>query len=147
MDKSKMQSKMIELETQALEQSLEDYQAYLSETRLGQSETILVDDQAQAAAASELASAFNCSVQTHSEKIETLKNIDFGPKSTVEIGAVVCLGEKHFVVAVATKSFELDGNMFMGISPHAPVFQSMEGLSEGDTCIVNGKTLEVGKVY
>jgi len=147
MDKSILQQKMIELETRELEQSLEDYQNYLSETRLMQTETILVDDQSQASAASELASAFNCSVQSHSEKIETLKSIDFGPKSNVEVGAVVRLGQKFFVVAVATKSFELDGETFMGISAHAPAFQSMQGLSEGDSCLVNGKTIEVGGVF
>ncbi len=48
-------------------------------------------------------------------------NLDsFGPKSKVEEGAVVKLGERFFIIAVSTGKFMYDGKEIMGISTPRP---------------------------
>ena len=60
----------------------------------------------------------------HSDKIEKLAAMDFGPKSKVEEGSVVKLGGRLFVIAVSTGKFVCDGNEIMGISTQAPTMLS-----------------------
>jgi len=64
-----------------------------------------------------------------------------GPKSNVEEGAVVKLGERFFVIAVSTGKFVCDGNEIMGISTQAPIYAELEGKRTGDAISFNGTGL------
>ena len=92
--------------------------------RLDRSEPIEDDEQAQAELASDLSEAFDDTVHSHTDKIEKLAAMDFGPKSKVEEGSVVKLGGRLFVIAVSTSKFVCDGNEIMGISTQAPTMLS-----------------------
>ena len=58
-------------------------------------------------------------------------------------GALIDLGGKFFVVAVSTTRFTCDGKSVMGISPQAPLYRALEGLTAGESAQVNGRDVTV----
>jgi transcription elongation GreA/GreB family factor len=146
MDKERVKQAMLVLEQQQFEASREAYLDYVSSARLDRSEPIEIDELAQAAFARDLSEAFDEPVHAHAEKIEKLRRIDFGPKRSVEEGAIVTVAGRQFVVAVATDRFTCDGNELMGISTAAPLYTAMEGKQAGDTCTFNGREMRIEAV-
>ena len=138
---------MLALEEAELEHAVENYRAFMGYARIDGSEPIETDEASQAEAAGELAEAFDHPVHDHAHKIAVLKDIDFGPKDTVEPGAVVRLNGRNFIVSVSTDRFECDGQDFMGISVEAPVFKAIEGREAGETCSLNGRKLKIESVF
>ncbi|MEM1362752.1 MAG: hypothetical protein AAGF94_13715 [Pseudomonadota bacterium] len=86
-------------------------------------------------------------IQDHSEKIDRLHQIDFGPKTDVTEGAVIDIGGKLFVISVATAEFTCQGQKVMGISPQAPLYEALEGLSAGDSAEVNGRNVTIAGLF
>jgi transcription elongation GreA/GreB family factor len=146
MNKQIVKQTMLSLEARDLESASEKYQEYVASARLDRSEPIENDEQAQAELASDLSEAFDDTVHSHSDKIEKLSAIDFGPKSKVEEGAVVKLGGRIFVIAVSTGKFVCDGKEIMGISTQAPIYAELEGKRAGDTISFNGRQLVIDDI-
>ena len=146
MDKERVKQTMLELEQQQFEASRDAYLDYVSSARLDRSEPIENDELAQAAFARDLSEAFDEPVHAHADKIARLRRIDFGPKRSVEEGAIVKVAGRQFVVAVATDRFSCDGNELMGISAAAPLYAAIEGKQAGDTCTFNGREIRVEAV-
>jgi hypothetical protein len=96
MNKQIVKQTMLSLETRDLESAREKYLEYVGSARLDRSEPIEDDEQAQAELASDLSEALDDTVHSHSDKIEKLAAMDFGPKSKVEEGAVVKLSGRFF---------------------------------------------------
>jgi hypothetical protein len=117
MNKQIVKQTMLSLEARDLKSAREKYLEYVGSARLDRSEPIEDDEQAQAELASDLSEAFDDTVHSHSDKIERLSAMDFGPKSKVEEGAVVKLGGRFFVIAVSTGRFVCDGKEIMASPP------------------------------
>jgi hypothetical protein len=146
MDKERVKRTMLELEQQQFEASKDAYLDYVSSARLDRSEPIENDELAQAAFARDLSEALDEPVHAHADKIAKLRRIDFGPKRSVEEGAIVKVVGRQFVVAVATDRFTCDGNELMGISAAAPLYAAIEGKQAGDTCTFNGREIRIETV-
>ena len=143
MDKAALKAAMLSLEEQELAHAREHYEEFLAEAQLDRTEPIERDEMAQSRMASDLAHAFDQPVHEHTEKIDKLMSLDFGPKTEVEEGAVVRVGGRYFVIAVSTRKFEHEGLTLMGISAQAPIYRAMEGKTEGDTFTLNGREMEI----
>lgn len=115
-DKSHLRETMLALTEAELTQAHKTYERFLSSARLDRTETIESDEQSQAEAAADLAEAFDDREHEAEAKIAALNTLDFGPKDTVEPGAVVRFGERFLVVGVSTAEFECQGKKFIGIS-------------------------------
>ena len=146
MDKERVKKTMLELEQKQFEASRDAYLGYVSSARLDRSEPIENDELAQAAFARDLSEAFDEPVHAHADKIAKLQGIDFGPKRSVEEGAIVKLAGRQFVVAVATDRFTCEGNELIGISTAAPLYVAIEGKQAGDTCTFNGREIRIESV-
>ncbi len=146
MDKLALKQTMMELTEDQMAQASGKYRDFLSSAKLNQEEAFLIDDLSQAVTAADLADAFNDQVHEYEEKLETLKAIDFGPKTKVEPGAVVDLGERHLVIAVSTSEFGFEGVPYIGISTAAPIYKALNGRKSGDTCEFNGKKMKIGDI-
>lgn len=72
-----------------------------------------------------------------------MREVDFGPKSTVTEGALVRLPGRYFVIAVSTSMFTCDGRELMGISTMAPIFKVIEAARAGETVEFNGSKLVI----
>lgn len=147
MDKAKVKEAMLALEEAELAHAREKYETFLASAKIDGSEPIETSEASQAVAAGELALAFDHPVHDHAEKIEAIRNIDFGPKDVVEEGAIVRFQGRTFVVAVATDTFDAEGMQMMGISVAAPIYRVLEGNGAGDTCEFNGREIEIEAVW
>ena len=134
---------MLSLETAALQSARDHYLNYLSTARLDPTEPIENDEQAQAEVAADFAEALDDTLHDYADKLEKLRAIDFGPKSTVSEGAVVKLSGRYFVIAVSTSKFICQGRELMGISTMAPIFAAIDGARAGETVQFNGRNITV----
>lgn len=146
MNKEAIKQTMLSLEAEQLKSARHEYADYVTSARLDRSEPVDIDEQSQAELASDLSEALDATVHDHSDKIEVLKAIDFGSKSTVGEGAIVKVGGRRFVVAVSTVRFSCGGEEFMGISTRAPIYSELEGKRAGDKVIINGRELVIEEV-
>ncbi len=146
MDKRIIKDTMLSLETDALQSAREQYLDYVADARLDRSEPIEDDEQAQAELASDLSEALDDSIRDHTDKIAKLQTVDFGPKSTVEEGAIVKLSGKYFIIAVSTAKFSCDGKDMIGISTMSPIYSEIEGMRAGESLEFGGRKLVVEEV-
>jgi hypothetical protein len=146
MDKNIIKETMFSLEDAALQSAREKYFDYVADARLDRSEPIESDEQAQAEIASDLSEALDDTLHDHTDKLDKLREVDFGPKSTVTEGALVRLSGRYFVIAVSTSKFTCDGREVMGISTMAPIFEAIEGARAGETVEFNGRKLLIEDV-
>ena len=143
MDKNIMKETMLSLQSAALQSVREKYFDYVADARLDRSEPVESDEQAHAEMASALSEALDDTLHDHTDKLDKLREVDFGPKSTVTEGALVRLSGRYFVIAVSTSKFTCDGQEVMGISTMAPIFKVIEGARAGETVEFNGRNLVI----
>jgi hypothetical protein len=146
MDKNIIKETMLSLEGAAFQSAREKYFDYVADARLDRSEPIENDKQAQAEIASDLSEALDDTLHDHADKLDKLREVDFGPKSAVTEGALVRLSGRYFVIAVSTSKFTCDGREVMGISTMAPIFGAIEGARAGETVEFNGRKLVIEDV-
>jgi hypothetical protein len=146
MDKNVMKETMLSLESAALQSAREEYFDYVADARLDRSEPVESDEQAHAEMASALSEALDDTLHNHTDKLDKLKNVDFGPKSTVTEGALVRLSGRYFVIAVSTSKFTCDGHEVMGISTMAPIYNLIEGARVGEIVEFNGRNLVIEEI-
>ena len=145
-NKDHLRETMLSLETASLRSARDNYLNYVSTARVDRTESIENDELAQAEIASDFAEALDDTLDDYADKLEKLRTIDFGPKSTVNEGAVVKLSGRYFVIAVSTSKFTCRGRELMGISTMAPIFEAIEGARAGETVQFNGRNLTVEEV-
>lgn len=93
-----------------------------------------------------LAQAFECPIHDHQGALEVLRQIDFGPRDSVETGAVVRIDGRWFVIAVASDAFQCDGNTYMGISTQAPIYAAIADARAGDVVSFRQRELHIEEV-
>ena len=145
-NKDHIRETMLSLEAAALTSARAIYADYLSAARIDRSEPPENDERAQAEIASDFSESLDDTLHDQVDKLETLRTIDFGPKSAVSEGAVVKLSGRWFVIAVSTSKFTCQGRELMGISTMAPIFEAIEGAKAGEVVQFNGRTLTVEDV-
>ena len=145
-NKDHIRETMLSLEAAALTSAREIYADYVSAARIDRSEPTENDERAQAEIASDFSESLDDTLHDQVDKLETLRTIDFGPKSTVVEGAVVKLSGRWFVIAVSTSKFTCQGRELMGISTMAPIFEAIEGAKAGEVVQFKGRTLTVEDV-
>jgi hypothetical protein len=146
MDKKVIRETMLSLEGAVLQSARNKYFDYVASARLDRSEPIESDEQAQAEIASDLSEALDDTLHDRTDKLDKLREVDFGPKQTVTEGALVRLSGRYFVIAVSTGKFECDGREVIGISTMAPIFETIKGARAGETVEFNGRKLVIEDV-
>lgn len=146
-DKTALRETLLGLELDKLYAVEANYQAFLQQARVDNTDGYDDDELSHALESSDIASLLDQSVHEYQEKIDRLKAIDFSPRTQVEPGAVVKFNNRHFVISVATSQFECTGESYMGISTDAPVYAALQGLEAGDTFDLNGREVRIQAVY
>ncbi|PNS07531.1 hypothetical protein [Solilutibacter silvestris] len=146
MDKTALRDALLALETHELQAAREAYADYLAASKPDNTEAQDVQDHSLEVEDAELASGLEAPLQQAQDAMARLQAIDFGAKTEVSPGAVIRMGGKRFVVAVATQPFEVGGVTYMGMSTSAPLYRAAQGLSAGDTASFNGRTITIEQV-
>jgi hypothetical protein len=96
-DKNIIKETMLSLEGAAFQSAREKYFNYVAAARLDRSEPIESDEQAQAEIASVLSEALDDTLHDHTDKLDKLREVNFGPKSAATEGAL----EVHSALGLA----------------------------------------------
>jgi len=144
--KQAVQDKMMALEARELATAVAHHEAFLKESALDDREGHDKDDIVASRGNADLAAAFDAPVFSHNAKIDAIENMDFALTDTVAPGALVSFGGRHFIIAVSTLRFDVDGVTYMGISTQSPIFKAMDGLKAGDSFTFNGQDIEIQDV-
>ncbi|WP_022704438.1 hypothetical protein [Pseudorhodobacter ferrugineus] len=145
--KTAVRNKMLALEQAELDFAEDKHERFTEESLLDDRDNWDKDDMALSRTAADQAAALDQPVFVHAAKIEALEDMDFGPTDTVDLGAIVVVDGRNFVVAVSTTKFDCDGAKYLGISESSPIYRAMAGLKKGETFELNGKTLAIDDVY
>ncbi|WP_108259946.1 hypothetical protein [Mangrovicoccus ximenensis] len=146
MDKQALRDRMMALETAELEDDQGFFADFVAGSELDEETPSDHDEEGRAEQAADMVAALENPIAAHQAKIERLRDIDFGPKDTVEEGAAVLVDGRWLVVAVATTEFDFGGDPCMGISATAPVFEQMQGLARGDRFRMGGRERRIEAV-
>ncbi len=146
-DKEILRQTMLGLEAEQLSASKANYQQYLANAQLNQSDVRDAQDQSQTQQFGDYAELFDAPIHTHEDAIEFIKGLDFSATNTVQAGAVVNWGGQNFVISALTDEFECQGQTFMGISCDAPITGALLGKAAGDSFEVAGATHQIDDVY
>jgi hypothetical protein len=65
---------------------------------------------------------------------------------TVESGSLVATNHGSFFISVSTEQMDLDGESFIGISTHSPLFVAMQGKQKGGRFICNGTSYKIKSI-
>ena len=144
--KMALRDRMLSLEAAELATAKEHYARFLKDARVSERESYDTSEIAEARENADLAAAFDHPVQSHHAKIDVLENLDFAVTDTVQPGAVVSFGDRHFVVAVSTGRFDHDGKTYMGISTDSPIYKAMEGLKTDEAFEFRGRNITIDEV-
>jgi hypothetical protein len=145
--KQAVQYGLLALETSELESAREHLEAHIRESVLDEHDVRDTDDLADSSESVDLAEAFSHPVQTHEAKVDVIENLDFSLTDTVRPGAVGVVDGRHFIVAVSTRRFDVDGVTYMGISEESPIYKAMEGLAAGESFSLNGREITIDEVF
>lgn len=63
------------------------------------------------------------------------------------LGSVVVTKSDTFFICASIEGFEVDGEKYVGISTHSPVFQAMSGKSKGDTFSLKRKKYTITDIF
>jgi len=61
----------------------------------------------------------------------------------VQFGAVVHTDRRNFLVAASLEEFDSDGQRYLGVTPKAPLIQTLMGKTAGETASFNGITYTI----
>ena len=137
--KLRVKDAMLEHARAELRSMVDNADAERDAGRLGQDESLSVDDISQSDAAGDLEGLLSDSATAQRRTIEQIEALDFTHTVRVAAGAIVGFEEERYVVGVAVGPFECDGVTYEGISTDAPIYGEIEGLRVGDRFSFNGQ--------
>jgi hypothetical protein len=145
-DKSKLRDALLKIEAASIQEASLLYESHLQGAQPDLSEA---DDQGQRSQNEQSgieAPRFEEQSHLHESHRNAIFAIDFRPRKSVELGALVRVNGRYFAVAVPTRLFYLEGIEVLGISTDAPLFSAMEGLRSGETFEFRGNSFVVEDV-
>ena len=76
-----------------------------------------------------------------------LESIDFGPKNTITVGALVKTNKMKFFIGFPTVPFESEGDRIIGISLGSPIYPMMANKKAGDRFTFSGNEYNIESIY
>lgn len=69
------------------------------------------------------------------------------PCHQITLGAVVVTDSNTFFVSASLEAFQLNGETFIGISTHSPLYKTMMGKKKGESFNFQGTTYSIKDVF
>ena len=133
MDKTALRTALLALEGQELQAARQAYADYLAAAKPAEDLQDDAESHSLNVQDAELAEGLEAPLHSAEDAMAQLQSIDFGPKSTVSPGALLQVGGQYFVVAVATRPFQVEGVQVMGVSSASPLYQAAQGKAAGES--------------
>jgi hypothetical protein len=133
MNKVTLKDRLIEIQKTIINEINEKIVTTHSMVDVDESDTIDSEDLSHQTESMLTEQLFKVKLQKAENDLQLLHKINFDVKTKVEPGALVKTEMFHFIVAMATVPFDLDGIHIIGISSESPIYSEMKGLEKGES--------------
>lgn len=146
-NKTALKEAMISTEHSKIHLLEDEIDDFISNGNMDNDNVIDIDDESHAEQRRVDYRRLDGQIHEHSDHVNLLNEIDFGPADLVRPGAVIELENRFIVVAVAEGKFKFNGRNFIAISTDAPLYQCMKGKKAGDTCQLKDQTFTIKNIF
>lgn len=146
MNKQALKEVLLNLKKNAILKAESNYNLFLEEVKHDWTGVEDADDHSHVVEGEAKTLQLESQVMEHKRAFDLIDSTDFEPMTEIDLGAIVKLNEKYFVVSAAEPKFDFDGKTFMGISVSAPIYNYLRGKKVGDEFTFNKKKFVINKV-
>ncbi len=147
MDKIKLKEDLLKIERDAIHTAEINYEEFLKDNSLDQSEIIDEDDQSHYHSSQAVSQKLDDQIHLHQKYLDTISKIDFSPAETVRPGAVIKINNQYMVVGISESRFVFDDKSIIGISTEAPIYACIKDKKVGDKCEFNNITFKIQEIH
>jgi hypothetical protein len=147
MDKFTLKATLIKAHQETLERLKSEYASYQSGGNLNPEDVRDADDNSHREQTEEYLQAMERQIRQRQNEIETLRNLDFGRKTSVTEGAVALVNGQYYIIGIPACQFDLAGKHFVAMSPEAPFYQELMDRKQNDSFVFNHKTFTIESIY
>ena len=133
MNKVTLKDRLIEIQKTIINEINEKIVTTHSMVDVDESDTIDSEDLSHQTESMLTEQLFKVKLQKAENDLQLLYKINFDVKTKVEPGALVKTEMFHFIVAMATVPFDLDGIHIIVISSESHIYSEMKGLEKGES--------------
>lgn len=147
MDKITLKATLINAHQQTLQRLRDEYASYQSGGDLNLEDVRDADDNSHREQTEEYLQALERQIHQRENEIETLRNLDFGRKTSVTEGAVALVNGQYYIIGIPACQFDLEGKHFVAMSSDAPFYQELMDRKQNDSFVFNDKTFTIESVF
>lgn len=147
MDKITLKVTLIKQHEETLQDLLDDYANYRNGGKPNLEDVYDADDISHKAQAEEYLEVLERQIHQRENELEMLRNLDFGPKSSVTNGSIALVDGKYYIIGIPACQFDLDGKHFVAMSPDAPLYRELMDKKQNDSFVFNGKGFTIESIF
>lgn len=147
MDKVELKATLIRAHQETLRRLKDEYVTYQSGGNLNLEDVRDADDNSHREQTEEYLYALERQIHQRENEIETLRNLDFGHKTSVTEGAVALVDGQYYIIGIPACQFDFSGKHFVAMSPDAPFYQELMDKKQNDSFIFNGKEFTIDSIF
>jgi hypothetical protein len=147
MDKVTLKAALIKSHQETLQRLKESYAGYQSGGDLNLEDVRDADDNSHREQTEEYLQAMERQIHQRENEIKMLRDLDFGPKTSVTEGAVALVNGQYYIVGIPACQFDLDGKHFVAMSPDAPFYQQLMEKKPNESFVFNDRTFTIESVF
>ena len=147
MDKITLKAMLIKTHKETLQRLREEYASYQSGGNLNLEDVRDADDNSHREQTEEYLQAMERQIHQHENEIKLLRDLDFGPKTTVTEGSVALVNGQYYIIGIPACQFEFEGKHFVAMSPDAPFYQKLMDKNEKDSFLFNNKQFTIESIF
>jgi hypothetical protein len=147
MDKVILKTTLIHAHQEALKGLRDEYASYQSGGNLNLEDVRDADDNSHREETEEYLQAMERQIHQRENELNMLRELDFGPKTSVTEGAVVLVNGQYYIIGIPACQFDLEGKHFIAMSPDAPFYRELMDKQQNDSFVFNGHAFTIESVY
>ena len=147
MDKITLKARLIKMHEETLQRLRNEYASYQSGGNLNLEEVRDADDNSHREQAEEYLQAMERQIHQRENEIRMLRDLDFGPKTTVIEGSVALVNGHYYIIGIPACHFEFEGKHFISMSPDAPFYQELMDRNQNDSFIFNNMKFTIESIF
>lgn len=141
--KAEIRKRIIENERQELSGLKAMHKTHQKASDLDEDSSLSTEDFAQQDQSRESAIGMEIRINQAKTALDNFIQLDEGPKSKVEPGALVLTDSLNFYIGISASLFEFDGKSYIGLETAAPIYSEIKDAQVGDEVIFKGKKYKI----
>ncbi|OQP44856.1 hypothetical protein A4H97_10890 [Niastella yeongjuensis] len=147
MDKVALKTTLIKAHQEMLQQLRDEYASYQSGGNLNLDEVRDAGDSSHREETEEYLQALERQIHQREHEIKMLRDLDFGHKTSVTMGAVALVNGQYYIIGIPACQFDFEEKHFIAMSADAPFYQVLMDKKQNDSFVFNDKTFMIESIF